>query len=102
MTVADHFGSFFKDVFPDSEIAKNYACGSTKSTCIINGSLAPYLRSSLVVALKINHLRLPLMVQMTMGLRRLILLLCICMMVRVKSLPSYLICALLQISYLVV
>ena len=52
MVVADHLGSFFKDVFPDSEIAKNYACGSTKSTCIINGSLAPYFRSSLVVTLK--------------------------------------------------
>ena len=52
MVVADHFGLLFKDVFPDSEIAKNYACGSTKSTCIINGSLAPYFRSSVIATLK--------------------------------------------------
>ena len=52
VAVSDHFGSFFKDIFPDSEIAKNYACGSTKSTCIINGSLAPYFQSSAVATLK--------------------------------------------------
>ena len=52
VAVSDHFGSFFKDVFPDSEIAKNYPCGSTKSTCIINGSLAPYFKSSAVATLK--------------------------------------------------
>jgi len=52
VAVADHLGSFFKDVFPDSEIAKSYACGSTKTACIINGSLAPYFKSILVVALK--------------------------------------------------
>lgn len=52
VAVANHLGSLFKDVFPDSKIAKHYACGSTKSTCIINGSLAPYFRASLVVTLK--------------------------------------------------
>ena len=52
VAVANLLGSFFKDVFPDSEITKDYACGTTKSTCIINGSLAPYFRSSLVVTLE--------------------------------------------------
>ena len=36
VAVADHFGSLFKDVFPDSEIAKNYACGSTMQIYLHN------------------------------------------------------------------
>ena len=34
-----------RDIFPDSEISQGYACASTKSTCIINGSLAPSKKS---------------------------------------------------------
>ena len=37
-----------KDIFDDSEISKGYACARTKSTCILNGSLAPYFKADLV------------------------------------------------------
>lgn len=52
IAVADHLGQLFKDIFSDSEIARNFASGSTKTTCLINGTLAPYFKSSLVASLK--------------------------------------------------
>ena len=42
---ADTFNSVFKDTFPDSKIAKAYASGRTKTTCIVNGVLK-YFRFS--------------------------------------------------------
>ena len=48
IAVSDHLSSLFKDIFPDSEIAKAYSCAQTKTTCILNGALAPRFRSSLV------------------------------------------------------
>ena len=44
----DHLSPLLKDIFSDSEIAAGYASASTKTTCMINGSLAPYFKSSLV------------------------------------------------------
>ena len=41
MAVADHFSSLVKQMFPDSEIAKNFACMRSKTTHIINKALAP-------------------------------------------------------------
>ena len=41
-----------KDIFPDSEIARNFASASTKTTCMINGSLAPYFKVALVDTMK--------------------------------------------------
>ncbi len=41
---ADTFNALFKSIFPDSEIAKSYLSGRTKTTCIINGALKPYFR----------------------------------------------------------
>lgn len=41
MAVADHFSSLVKQMFPDSEIAKNFACMPSKTTHIINKALAP-------------------------------------------------------------
>ena len=41
---ADTFNSLLKDMFPDSKIAKAYASGKTKTTCIVNGALKPYFR----------------------------------------------------------
>uniref|UniRef100_H3BH34 HAT C-terminal dimerisation domain-containing protein n=1 Tax=Latimeria chalumnae TaxID=7897 RepID=H3BH34_LATCH len=32
----------FADIFPDSEIAKNYSAAKTKTTCKLNGALKPY------------------------------------------------------------
>ena len=36
IAVAEHLRPLFKDIFPDSKIAKNCACGKTKSPCILN------------------------------------------------------------------
>ena len=36
LVVVDHLGPFFIDIFHDSKIAKNYTCGKTKTTCILN------------------------------------------------------------------
>lgn len=44
ITAADTFNSLFKDIFPDSKIAKAYASGRTKTTCIVNGALMSYFR----------------------------------------------------------
>ena len=41
---ADTFNSLLKDMFPDSKIAKVYASGKTKTTCIVNRALKPYFR----------------------------------------------------------
>ena len=38
-TLADHFTKLCKKMFPDSEIAKGYSCGRTKTTQIISTSL---------------------------------------------------------------
>lgn len=35
--VSDHFTKIVKQMFPDSEIAKKYACGRTKTTQILKG-----------------------------------------------------------------
>ena len=39
IAVSDHLTPLFKDIFPDSEIAKAYSCARTKTTCILNGAL---------------------------------------------------------------
>ena len=52
LAITDHLSPIFKDVFPDSETAKGYATARTKTTCIINGSLAPHFRAALVEAMK--------------------------------------------------
>ena len=36
---ADTFSPLFKDMFPDSEIAKSFASARTKTKCIVNGAL---------------------------------------------------------------
>ena len=52
IAVTDHLSPLFKDIFPDSNIARGYASASTKTTCLINGSLAPYFKSQLVKAMQ--------------------------------------------------
>lgn len=52
IAVTDHLSPLLKDIFPDSEIAKGYASASTKTTCMINGSLAPHFKSALVTAMR--------------------------------------------------
>ena len=52
IAVSDHLTPLFKDIFPDSEIAKAYSCARTKTTCILNGALAKHFQSSLVEHMK--------------------------------------------------
>ena len=52
IAVADHLSPLFKNIFPDSEIAKAYACARTKTTCILNGALAKSFRTSLIEQMK--------------------------------------------------
>ena len=47
IAVADHIGPLLKDIFPDSKIASAYACGRTKSTCILNHAIKPDLQAKL-------------------------------------------------------
>ena len=50
LAVSDHLSRLFKDIFSDSTIAD--ACARTKTTCIVNRSLAPFFKSELVSAMK--------------------------------------------------
>ena len=52
LAVSDHLSPLFKDIFPDSEIAKNYASARTKTTCVINSALAPHFQAALVADMK--------------------------------------------------
>ena len=52
LAVADHLSPLFKDIFPDSQIAKGYASAQTKTTCILNGSLAPHFKAALFTTMK--------------------------------------------------
>ena len=47
IAVADHIGPLLKDIFPDSKIVSAYACGRTKSTCILNRAIKPDLQAKL-------------------------------------------------------
>ena len=42
LAFAEHLSPLFKVMFPDSEIAKGYGCGKTKTTCILNRGLKPH------------------------------------------------------------
>ena len=44
-SVADHFTKLSAKMFPDSEIAKKFACGKTKTTCIVKGAIASELNT---------------------------------------------------------
>ena len=48
MSTVDHLSSLFKEVFPDSKIAKNYASRRTKTIPIINEAFAPHCREYLI------------------------------------------------------
>ena len=52
LAVTDHLSPLLRDIFPDSDIAKEYTSASTKTTCMINGSLVPHFKSALVSAMK--------------------------------------------------
>ena len=39
---------FFAQMFPDSEIARKFACGRTKTTAIVKEALSPYSLTSII------------------------------------------------------
>ena len=41
-SIADDLRPLFLNIFPDSQIAKAYARGRTKATCILNNAIAPH------------------------------------------------------------
>jgi hypothetical protein len=52
LAVADELTPLFRDIFPDSEIAKGYASRQTKTACIINGAVAPFFLQKLIESMK--------------------------------------------------
>ena len=52
LVVADHLSPLFKDTFHHSKIAKNYVCGKTKTTCILNRAIKPELPKNLINQMK--------------------------------------------------
>ena len=42
-TTAGHLGPLFRNIFPDSKIAKAYVCGKTIVLCILNCAISPEL-----------------------------------------------------------
>ena len=45
---ADHMAPLYRTMFPDSNIAKNFRCKRTKTTCILNKALYPRIKTNLV------------------------------------------------------
>ena len=54
IAVADHISPLFRDIFPDSEIAKASSCARTKTTCILNGAMASHFSLSLIEVVKME------------------------------------------------
>ena len=44
---ADHMAPLYRAMFPDSNIAKNFRCKRTKTTCILNKALYPRIKTNL-------------------------------------------------------
>ena len=52
LAIMDHLSPLFRDIFPDSKIAKGFFAARTKTTCIMNMALHPYFESVLVAHMK--------------------------------------------------
>ena len=52
LALADELTPLFHDIFPDSEIAKQFSSKRTKTACIINGAIAPFYQQMLVDFMK--------------------------------------------------
>uniref|UniRef100_H2ZY73 DUF4371 domain-containing protein n=1 Tax=Latimeria chalumnae TaxID=7897 RepID=H2ZY73_LATCH len=52
LAFSNHLNPLLPDIFPDSQIAKQYSSAATKMTCLINGAIAPYFREKLVEIMK--------------------------------------------------
>lgn len=54
LAFADHLNRAIPQNFPDSKIAQNYSCARTKTSCILNGALAPFYTECLVNRMRNN------------------------------------------------
>ena len=54
LAFSDHLSPLLRSAFPDREIAKSYASASTKTTCMIDGAIAPYFKAALIEMMKNN------------------------------------------------
>ena len=54
----DHLSPLFRDIFPDSKVAKGFAAARTKTSCIVNMALRPHFEESLVSHMRGNSFAL--------------------------------------------
>ena len=52
LALADHLSPLIRDIF-DGDVAKGYACAKTKTSCILNGAIAPEFLSELVSVMQL-------------------------------------------------
>ena len=52
LSVSDELTPLFRDIFSDSEIAKQYSSRRTKTACVINGATAPFYQRNLIHVMK--------------------------------------------------
>jgi len=52
LAIMDHLSPLFRDIFPDSKIAKGFSAARTKTSCIMNMALRPHFESILVGQMK--------------------------------------------------
>ena len=56
----------FTEIFPDSNIAKQYHSARMKTTCILNGMLTPSIKTTLLNNYSLKYSACQLMVLMTL------------------------------------
>jgi len=52
LAIMDHLSPLFRDIFPDSKIAKGFSAARTNTLCIMNMALRPHFESILVGQMK--------------------------------------------------
>uniref|UniRef100_H3B154 DUF4371 domain-containing protein n=1 Tax=Latimeria chalumnae TaxID=7897 RepID=H3B154_LATCH len=52
LVLSNHSSPLLPDIFLDSQIAKQYSSAATKTTCLVNGAIAPHFREKLVEVMK--------------------------------------------------
>jgi len=51
---SDHMTRLYPKMFPDSQIAKSFACSRTKTSCVLNDAMMPSLKDYLTSYMKEN------------------------------------------------
>jgi len=52
IAMSDELTPLFHNIFPDSEIGKEFASRQAKTACLINGVIAPFFRLKLIRKMK--------------------------------------------------